>query len=140
MIRQHTASSSATLTDLFVLPWGRKRSLETDPRGDDHRLEPLENRLDGDGRVHAAVEEQGRDMKGHNRHSDPRGGLRSSVCVLHLKCSTGLAIVGVLSSKGSMMMVKPSASKTHFKIKKLNQTRVQRSELRERECSKTAAL
>lgn len=31
--------------------------------------------------------------------------------VLHLKCSTGLAMVGVLSSKGSMMMVKPSDSK-----------------------------
>lgn len=32
-------------------------------------------------------------------------------CKPHLKCSTGLAIVGVLSSKGSMMMVKPSDNK-----------------------------
>lgn len=56
--------------------------------------------------------------KRHNGHSATSRGhfiwaeIRVQVeRVLHLKCSTGLAMVGVLSSKGSMMMVKPSDSK-----------------------------
>lgn len=59
--------------------------------------------------------------KHHNRHSATSSGARGHFIwaefrvqverVLHLKCSTGLAMVGVLSSKGSMMMVKPSNSK-----------------------------
>lgn len=44
----------------------------------------------------------------------------------YLKCNTGLAMVGVLSSKGSMMMVKPLRWKVKFSAKMevvLNQNR-----------------
>lgn len=76
--------------------------------------------MDGSMQLRGAETQQ----KRHNRHPDStfssaRGHFiwaefRVQVeSVLHLKCSTGLAMVGVLSSKGSMMMVKPSDSKTN---------------------------
>lgn len=96
-------------------------SAETHPGGDDDRLESLENRFDGDRRVHAAerIRDTSRDPS-RQQQQRQRSFHLSSVLVKnpHLKCNTGLAIVGVLSSKGSMMMVKPLDETSKVRNKK----------------------
>lgn len=43
----------------------------------------------------------------------------NKVSATHLKCRTGLTIVGVLSSKGSIIIVKPEKEKNFFLNPKL---------------------
>lgn len=73
------------------------------PGRDDDRLEAFKHRLDGQGGVHTAV--------GQHRVTQSRGQGRGLShprrAASHLKCRMGLVMVGVLSSKGSMIMVKP---------------------------------
>lgn len=72
------------------------------PRGDDDRLESFKHGLNGQGGVHTAVGK-------HTGHTGPGRGrsLSPPHAASHLKCRMGLVMVGVLSSKGSMIMVKP---------------------------------
>lgn len=86
--------------------WGLGAEKGPHPRCDDDRLEALEHGFDGQGSVHAAAGSR-RGCRGPRWGPcgpfTPPAGVGS-----HLKCRMGLAMVGVLSSKGSMMMVKPT--------------------------------
>lgn len=127
-----TKESFISINTAAVLkPTISPRMLLTYPRGDDNGLEPLKNWFDGDRWVHTAE----RSREDSNVKTDyckvkklPQKLyltlaaffdtgllLKSKESIInrpHLKCSTGLAIVGVLSSKGSMMIVKPSCKES----------------------------